>query len=259
MRLWWPVVAALCIVAGSVLGDEIKKKDGTVLEGEIVAEDDDSVTIKHRLGEIKVSKTDIDVVTRGDSASTDLEKLKAETVAKLRELAERAARDQKKDAEKALRQLMEDVKAWSTRPRPPKKEKADEPTAPATDEKDKKPKASAADFVTVCEKLKKIWGDSKMTEVQRQKAAETYSQQMNGKPVRATVIVDEASTREQQGSTIVRGMAGGYQVALVFTEDADREKLEKVNKGAKIQVDGELQFESNYAWSYPMIGNPRLK
>lgn len=51
-------VALVVGLLGVAIGDELKKKDGTVLEGEVIAEDEESVTIRHKLGDIRTCRNE---------------------------------------------------------------------------------------------------------------------------------------------------------------------------------------------------------
>lgn len=126
MRRIGILVLASAFVIGVALADEIKKKDGTVLQGEIVAEDADTVTIKAKHGEAKIPRADIASIEKkalpkkDDPAkagpkdiAAELEKIKKETAEKLAVLAKEAASQNKKDEAQSLEGLAAGVRTWT--------------------------------------------------------------------------------------------------------------------------------------------------
>lgn len=224
------VAAAIAVVlfAGSAIADEVKKKDGTVLEGEIIAEDDDSVTIKHRLGEIKIPRKEVESIEKKPvkSVEADLDKIKKTTMDKLDALAKEAEKGNRKDAAKAIREIIEDVKNWSTTPRADKTEKTNE-------EKKKTP----TDYAIAAGRFGKVNSDTKLTDLQRQKAQEVLRDEYEGKPVKAAVKVTEI-TPVADGSAQVRGTVGTYEVLISFFDPDDVTKLGKTKRGATLSVEG---------------------
>lgn len=60
------VAVSFCPVA---LGDTVTKKDGTTVEGKVVADDETGVTVKTSLGEIKIARSDVRSVEKGKTSA----------------------------------------------------------------------------------------------------------------------------------------------------------------------------------------------
>jgi len=129
------------LAAASVRGDEVKRLDGSVVEGEIVSDDGDFVVIKHKLGEIKIAKKDIASYERKPllDIAGELERIKTETRERLEALAKKADEGGKKAEAKQVADIAESVRHWGDKA-------AKAPAATPT------PEVKTIDFAKVLEK-----------------------------------------------------------------------------------------------------------
>lgn len=116
-KLLLPCVLVL-LLAAVALADTVTKTDGTVIDGDVTAEDDASVTIKCKLGELKIPKSDVATVERTPvappyDADAALEELKKDVLKLLDEIRSKSADAKLAGKAKAAGALVDQVKAWS--------------------------------------------------------------------------------------------------------------------------------------------------
>lgn len=247
-------VAVVCLVAcfaSVALADVVKKKDGIVLEGEITDEDEDAVTLKMGRTWARIPRSEIESIERKPvkSIESDLEKIKIETSEKLEALAKEAEKAKKHDVARALRDAIQEAKAWSVYPKAQRKdEKGAKP-------EDSKPKAG--DFVALCKKCMSWSQDNKdLTEIQRQKAWQAFTAEHTGKLLRATVKVDEVRKNPNGDGLEVKASCATYDLTLYFTEEEDLAKLEKAKKGSTLVVEGKAAWTGGWL---PALNEVRIK
>lgn len=223
----------LVAFALSALAADVKKKDGTVVAGEITSEDDEGVTLKNRLGEARIAKSEIESIDRGASQSVEerLEKIKAETIERLKALADAATSEKRKDAAQSIRDTIDDVRRWSIRPSDAKPVEESAISFPAP------PEPRAVDFVDVLRKWEKLKADSRTTSVAR----DQFCSEMNRRPARVFMKVIDV-VKNGNGYT-VNGTANGFTIVATFEEPADLARLVKLKPGMSISCGGTMRFE----------------
>lgn len=256
------IAAALVVAFAAVaLADTIKRKDGSVVEGEITSEDDESVTIKHRLGDITIKRADIESIERkplAESMEGKLEAIKKDVVAKLWDLAVEAEKAGKKDAARALRENATEASQWSTRPRRQKPEEDPKP--------DEATKERPLDFAKTADKWKRARDTvgASGTKLQRDEALEEHLATIRGKPVRATCKLIEAERGVRPGGGGKAGAFASFEVVgtaqrfqrVLFEDEADVARVAKMKKGDTVVIEGVLGGSATNATLW--IDNPHL-
>lgn len=242
------VAVAIAVVAASVaIGDEVKRRDGTVIEGEIVKNDKDSVSIKQTVcTTVVVPWSDIYSVEQQPvgTLGSEMDKLRKETISKLEHIAAAAESTGKAAAATAARDLIRDVKAWTLAQRPREEPRAVEsPVIGGAESRE----ASCVDFESTCREWVRLCGDRKATEIQRRKSMDAYAESVNGRHTRASVVVKEVTGDFRGASVTVNGLIGERGVTLVFHDRSDFSKLESVKRGQRIEVEGGVLV----GWSSP--------
>jgi hypothetical protein len=226
-------LAAVLLFASIAGAAEVKKKDGGVIEGEIVAEDETSVTIRQRLGEVKIPKAEVESIDRTapPGVALELERLKTEAIERLETLATSAAARGTEDEARALHELARSVAGWSLADAEPKREAAKEGSGP----KDPLP-PKVQDFEKVRDKIAALRADPRATKA----AVDKYLDDMNGQPGRATVKVSDVA-RGSGGVVIVSGTLGAHAVHVTFTDPDESTKALRAKKGSTIAVQGSIR------------------
>lgn len=236
------------LFGGFAIADEIVKKDGTKLEGEVIEEDDDSVTIRHKLGDIKVPRADITTVTKKSrvDVEAELETIKRETCAKLETLAQAAEGAGKAAEAKAIRATAEAVTKWTSKPK-----KGEDPPAPKT-----------GDFTKAVEKIKKLREDNKLTDAQRQKAYDEAKEASNGRLAKVWIRMSEVvkGGYGDRSSYTLTGSAGPVEVSVQISDPDDIDKLGTLKRGSMVQIEGIMRYNTRYEGehSYPAIEGARV-
>jgi hypothetical protein len=235
------LLAALAIVAmtSAAIADEIVKKDGTVLKGEILREEKDAIIIKHELGEIRVPRAEIDRVSKEPKADIDgdLESVKRETVERLEALAAKADEAGLADKARALRALIAQVKAWTTKA----ESKPSKPSASKEPGEDLKT-GGHLDLLKIREHFFALKGAER----------DEFMRPLHGKKARLKGVFEGAvydpGDRETGQPPSLKLNAPGL-VLRYGASDAELKKYAKLKLGETITVEGTIAVEN---------GEPRL-
>lgn len=190
MRRAWLAGAILALTyVGVALADTITKTDGTVIEGEVVSEDADSVTIKCKLGELKIPLSEVAKVSKGPRYDADaaLAELKAATLAKLREIEAACEDAQLPKKAKAAFDLEGQVRAWSLSPTPASPQAAPSSPPAVTEKPPVRPGWAGLELGKTVERWYKVQDDARkqgLTTAQMQKALDAVGEETEGKIAR---------------------------------------------------------------------------
>lgn len=247
-------VVALGLMAGAAIADTVTKTDGTVIEGDVTAETDDSVTIKCKLGVLTIPRADVAKVERAAvyDAESDLDAVKVYAAKELAEIAQKCDAAKQTAKAKAARALAEQVRAWTLEPKPAAGEK--KPAGAKTPDKDA--------FRAVWNKWNLTTRDVTLTDVQRQKALDAFRREQEGKRFVIAMRVTDVRRDDDYATGAPRAQVTGEiwpttLTTLYFSDAGDVARLEKVAKGSTINFDVILTCSPTTA--EPLFQEPRLK
>lgn len=257
MRKLGGAFALVVVLMGVALADTITKTDGTVIEGDVVAEDEGSVTIKCKLGELKIDRAEIAKLTKGSKYDAEgaLLALKADTLAKLHQIessCEDAAMPKKA---RAAFDLQTQVRAWTLTPvaATAPAEGARPPASPASDQ------WKGLEWAKTLERIGRIRVDgsrNKVTSVQMQKSIDAIAAETDGKVARASLKIDDtrpagagmsfsvtAQVLELPPSTSGTGLSPVvFHMTLFFEPGPEKDWFEKQPRGATFKLDGTVKW-----------------
>lgn len=211
---------------------EIHKTDGTVIEGEIVSESESSITVRMRLGEVTIPRSEIATIERDAPASSEHELilLRDQTLERLQALAREAdAAGRGKDAQ-ALREIIHEVERW-TLTRQESGEGAERPAPPRV-----QPPPKPLDFARVRARIASLQADSRSTDA----VVGAYLDEVHNQPGRGRVEVLESKTG-YKGALIMTCKLDSFKVNVTFSDPDQIERALRIRKGSSILVEGTIR------------------
>lgn len=260
-RSVWLAAVLTLTLAAVALADSVTKTDGTVVEGEITHEDDVSVTIKCKLGELKVPKDEIAKVERTPKYDPDpeLEEIKKDSLKVLEEIRKKCDDAKLAGKAKAVSAIEDQIRAWSLKVANEGRAVPQPVASPA-----KLPGVDYEEFIDGYNKL----GEGQ-TEAQAERARAEYLKKFDGKTTRFTGSLLEAKDdpvtswdmkTSKQITTprlylTLRPESGTATRYFWAFSKSDIEKLSKAPIGSTVVVEGKLHTSGPQAQT--LIWDPK--